>query len=190
MAQQTNDALVSREDLTATEPANQGALDVAFDAHSERDVAARDTASDSARDQEVSPKSKSARDLAYVGPIKRLNDLPQGILNHLDEVSAAKLHEAIEHPEQFPPDFLDHTSIRGLHATGPASGSPDDGEPWYHSPLPPVRLEVALVKYDWMVNEAIERAANRIDQLTESKMDGKIKTAMFYLQCELRNLLR
>jgi hypothetical protein len=124
----------------------------------------------------------------YFGPITQIDDLPQTILQHLDQQSAANLQAAIRNPDA-DPDLLEQTSIRGLFSTDPRT-SGDDEAPWYHTPLPPVRLEVVLVQYDWMVEKVIERAANRIDRVTESKMDSKINSAMFHLRSELRAIWR
>jgi hypothetical protein len=130
--------------------------------------------------------------LSFFGPITRLDDLPQHDIEHLDEETAANLHAAIKNPEKFEPGYLDPTTIRDLYSTMPRMRGEggDDEAPWYHSPLPPVRLEVVLLKYDGLVDKAIERAAGRIDQVTDSKIDGKINSAKFEIRCDIRSLLR
>jgi hypothetical protein len=129
--------------------------------------------------------------LSYLGPIQRLDDLPQDVIASLDDESAANLLAAIRNPEKFEPGYLDHTSIRELYARAAPMDEPGDPQaPWYHTPLPPVRLEVTLLSYDWMVDKAIDRAAGRIDRATDQKIDGKINSAKFELRGEIRRLLR
>jgi hypothetical protein len=130
--------------------------------------------------------------LSFLGPIKQLDDLPQHDIEHLDEETAASLVQAIRNPEKFEPGYLDRTTIRNLYSTMPSKPEePGDTErPWYHSQLPPLRLEVTLLKYDWMVDKAIERAAGRIDRVTDQKIDAKVNSAKFELRNEIRNLLR
>lgn len=134
----------------------------------------------------------ASSDRPYFGPIQNLNDLPQYILGELDEELAAKLQAAIEHPEQFAPGFLDHTSIQSQLASFPRATPPggDDETPWYDSALPPLRLEVSLLKYDRMVETVIDRASRRIDRNTHGMMDSKINEVLFQLRSEIRALSR
>jgi hypothetical protein len=143
------------------------------------------TAADSAANAPAPP-------LSFLGPIRRLDDLPQHDIQQLDQESAGKLLAAIRNPEQFEPGYLEHTTIRNLFSTQPSNpDDPGDAEkPWYDSALPPVRLEVTLLHYDRMVDKAIDRSAGYIDHVTDQKIDGKINSAKFELRGEIRRLLR
>jgi len=126
----------------------------------------------------------------FLGPVTDLNDLPQPMIAELDQKAAGEMQDAINNPEKYPADHLDYTSIRGLNATGAPGEQKKDGDPWYHRGLPPLHFEVALVGYDWMVGEAIDRAARHINELTEAKAKEKVQEAMWQLRTELSVLSR
>ncbi len=128
----------------------------------------------------------------YFGPITRLDELPPHMLQHLDEKSAANLKAVLDNPDQFDPGILDPTSIQGQYQAFPrVAGSGDDYEaPWYHQPLPPLRLELVLLKYDWIIEEVIDRAARRIDRVTDGKLDSRLNGLLFTIRNEIRSALR
>jgi hypothetical protein len=47
-----------------------------------------------------------------------------------------------------------------------------------------------LVKYDGLIERAIELAARRIDKDTDSKIDGKIRDALYTIRSEMRLMWR
>jgi hypothetical protein len=138
------------------------------------------------------PSTSSAPERPYFGPARRLSDLPHHITAALDDESAATLKAVMENPDQFDPGILDHTSIRGeyMALSRAEPGRADYEVPWFHGPLPPLRLEMILVKYDGLIERAIELAARRIDKDTDSKIDGKIRDALYTIRSEMRLLWR
>ena len=138
------------------------------------------------------PSAPAEPERPYFGPARRLSDLPHHITAALDEESAATLKAVMENPDQFDPGILDHTSIRGeyLALSRAEPGRADYEVPWFHGPLPPLRLEMILVKYDGLMERAIELAARRIDKDTDSKIDGKIRDALYTIRSEMRLMWR
>lgn len=187
-AEASAEANVAPADLAAEPPA----ADVTA-GETELPVAAASPATESPRPSQGDVAEDGAEtNRPYFGPIRRLDDLPQDMIEHLDEQSAANLLAAIRNPEKFEPGFLDDTTIRNLYSTMPRERRVpgDDESPWYHSELPPVRLEVVLLKYDWMVEKVLERAAKRMDRDVDQKLDSRFRSELFHIRCEIRNLLR
>ena len=72
-----------------------------------------------------------------------------------------------------------------------AEGTAADFEaPWYHSPLPPLRLEVVLLQYDRIVAETIDRASRRIEKVNEDYNNSKMRQVLFQIRSEMRTLFR
>lgn len=128
----------------------------------------------------------------FFGSISQLAELPDYMTEHLDAESAANLKAAMENSDQNVPVAFDQETIRDLQASFPRStGTAADFEtPWYDSALPPLRLEVVLLKYDAIVNETIDRASQRIEKATDGHVTHKINGVLFQLRSEMRALWR
>ena len=128
----------------------------------------------------------------FFGSLSQLSELPDHMIEHLDAESAANLKAAMENPEQSAPPVFDAETIRDMQAWFPRStGTAADFEaPWYHSPLPPLRLEVVLLQYDRIVAETIDRASRRIEKVNEDYNNSKMRQVLFQIRSEMRTLFR
>ena len=128
----------------------------------------------------------------FFGSLSQLSELPDPMIEHLDAESAANLKAAMENPEQNAPPVFDAETIRDMQAWFPRStGTAADFEtPWYHSLLPPLRLEVVLLQYDRIVAETIDRASRRIEKENDGHATSKMNEVLFQLRSEMRTLFR